>query len=527
MAKSYKQKLEDGIIAAHEAGDIEGAQVLADELMKWQPKKIDPTAGMSTGDKFLAGVGKGFVDIGRGVGQRVGLVDQKSVDESKNLDAPLMDTTAGAVGNVAGQIAAFAPTAFIPGANTAVGATLIGAGTGALQPTATGESVGKNALYGAAGGFAGNRLGNYVGNKVSGRVAQNELNKATNSVRDATLREAQAAGYSVAPSQANAGVGSRLLEGLSGKYKTNQLASIRNQKITDSLARKSLGLSEDAPLTREVLQSVRQEAFNNGYAPVRGAGVIKTDKAYEDAIAGIESTFTGASKSFPKAKANGVTDVTDMVKVGEFDSGDAVDMIRLLRDQADSAYASGNRELGKASKSAAQAIEDQIERALSGANPGVLKNFREARKLIAKTHTVEGALKEGGGSINASKLASRVQAGKPLTDELALIGKFSNNFKDVTKMPSSGGANPLTALDFFGGVGTSGLAMAGGAPAALGLVMPAARVGARYGILSGPYQRAFATPSYGSAALNVLDKARPALPYAGTIGGGLLGANYQ
>ena len=73
---TYKQRLEDAIVAAHNAGDVEGAQTLADELKSWQPKKVDPTEGMSTGQKLLAGVGKGFVDVGRGVGQRLGLVDQ-------------------------------------------------------------------------------------------------------------------------------------------------------------------------------------------------------------------------------------------------------------------------------------------------------------------------------------------------------------------------------------------------------------------------------------------------------------------
>jgi hypothetical protein len=34
----YNQKLEDALIAAHEAGDTEGAQAIADELKKWQPK---------------------------------------------------------------------------------------------------------------------------------------------------------------------------------------------------------------------------------------------------------------------------------------------------------------------------------------------------------------------------------------------------------------------------------------------------------------------------------------------------------
>lgn len=39
MMASYEQKLEDAIIKAHEAGDFEAAQAMADELKAWKPKK--------------------------------------------------------------------------------------------------------------------------------------------------------------------------------------------------------------------------------------------------------------------------------------------------------------------------------------------------------------------------------------------------------------------------------------------------------------------------------------------------------
>lgn len=43
---AYNQKLEDALIAAHEAGDTEGAQVIADELKRWQPKRSEPEPSM-------------------------------------------------------------------------------------------------------------------------------------------------------------------------------------------------------------------------------------------------------------------------------------------------------------------------------------------------------------------------------------------------------------------------------------------------------------------------------------------------
>jgi hypothetical protein len=55
---------------------------------------FSPTKGMGTGERLLAGAGKAFADIGRGIGQVTGLVSQEAVDEAKKLDAPLMSTGA-------------------------------------------------------------------------------------------------------------------------------------------------------------------------------------------------------------------------------------------------------------------------------------------------------------------------------------------------------------------------------------------------------------------------------------------------
>jgi hypothetical protein len=123
------------------------------------PKPIDPTEGVSATQKVLAGIGSGMTDLAYGVGQRVGLVDQETIDEKKALDAPLKATTSGSVGNVVGKVALGIPAAFIPGANTLAGAAAIGGVQGLAEPTATGESVLKNAAIGAGAGAGGVVLG--------------------------------------------------------------------------------------------------------------------------------------------------------------------------------------------------------------------------------------------------------------------------------------------------------------------------------------------------------------------------------
>ena len=114
--------------------------------------QYDPTEGMSTTGKLIAGYGSAIPRMVRGVGQRLGLVSQAEVDEANRLDAPLLRTGAGSVGNIAGSVMAAVPTMAIPGAASIPGAAVIGAAQGLTTPTSTGESAVQNA---AIGGVAG------------------------------------------------------------------------------------------------------------------------------------------------------------------------------------------------------------------------------------------------------------------------------------------------------------------------------------------------------------------------------------
>lgn len=155
-------KLSDADLMALRQGNVsgisdQGLQVLrsgqrqqrAAAQLEADRKTFDPTVGMSGTERFLAGVGKAITDVGRGVGQMVGVVDRKDISESRARDAALMNTGAGIAGNVVGNIATLAPTMFIPGANTIAGSAAIGTASGLVQPSeSTGETLRNIAIGG-------------------------------------------------------------------------------------------------------------------------------------------------------------------------------------------------------------------------------------------------------------------------------------------------------------------------------------------------------------------------------------------
>lgn len=129
----------------------EGLQHLAGQ--RRAPIKMDVNVGdLSSTDRFLASMGVGFGDLALGVKQRLGMVSQEEVDARRRVDREITQGAAGTAGNVAAKVMAVVPAAFIPGANTVLGAGAIGAAQGFLEPTASDESVLQNTLIGGAAG---------------------------------------------------------------------------------------------------------------------------------------------------------------------------------------------------------------------------------------------------------------------------------------------------------------------------------------------------------------------------------------
>lgn len=493
------------------------------------PAPMNPTEGNSFVDNLMAATGKGMTSVARAVGvspeflRHQGLPGTK--EEADQLDAPLMRTVGGKVGNVLGQASLAAPAMLAPGANTYLGATALGGLTGAAFTEGGVDERAKGALGGALGGIAGKGLGDLIGwgapklaeKLVAGRAAV----QTANAGRDAAAMSAKQAGYVLPPADVNPSFMNEVLGGLSGKIKTAQVASARNQNVTNSLARKALGLADDAPLTADSLQAVRNTAATTGYAPIRQAGEVTADSAYTKALDAIAGQYQGAARSFPGAAKNPVSDMVESLRQQKFDAGDALDMVKVLRESADKAYRAGDSGLGKASKAAAGALEDQIERHLkANGDDAAMAAFRKARQDIAKSYSVQKAVNPATGDVAAPSLARELQKGKPLSGELKAIAEVASAFPKATQALKES-PKAVSPLDFaFGG----GAGLATGNPLAMATMV--ARPAARSLLLSKPYQGLLAAPQSYEAGL--LELALPALNGAATkralpFAGGLLG----
>lgn len=343
----------------------------------------------------------------------------------------------------------------------------------------------------------------YAKESASAKAAQ-----SLNADRDAAMIKGLDMGLVASPSEAkNRTFTSTLMAGKAGKIATEGEASMRNQPIIHNAMADEIGVAPNTPLKANVLNKVRSDAYKQGYEPLKNIGEIKPDKSYYQALKDIAADEIKASKSFGKAAGTEIRKIVQPLMVKSFDSDSAMSQIKKLRNEADKAYSGTNPDkvMGKAYKGAANALEDAFENHLSQTGQSdLLAKFRESRKLIAKTHTVESVTNPSTGLIDPQLLGKLAKDNKKLgklSGKIKDMAEFSHNFPKSTKSPEIAAGHGISKLDAemagLSGVGSSVAAgLAGGGPigagAALvgGALLPAATSSlARKRIFSKSYQK--------------------------------------
>lgn len=266
------------------------------------------------------------------------------------------------------------------------------------------------------------------------------------------LQQASRAGYVVPPATArpNSSIAG-VAEGAAGKLTTAQAASAANQSVTNRLAAQAVGIADDGTVSREALSAIRTEAGRAHEALRNFPGPIVSDTAYRVAITDATRSLEKVANQLPALAQKDLLNIAKGLEQPRFDPDVAVDAIRLLRDRADTAYRAGDGTVGRAYRALSDAFEGLVERRLTASGPQgaeLVQNFRSARELIAKTYTIEGALK--GENVNAQALASALDKGRYLSGTLRQIGQFAQNFPKAARViPATESLPPYSPLDMF------------------------------------------------------------------------------
>lgn len=429
--------------------------------------------------------------------------------------APNVTAPTNVAQNALTRMGAIAPTENMTTGQRIVDTGLQAATTGLINPASGVRNAMSNVVKGGIAGTVGQTATEVTGSPLvglaagmatpallEGRAASTaaaaQSAQARNAVRDQTLRDGQQQGLMVTPGSVNPSGRNVAMEQIAGKSRVEQQISLKNQEVFDSLARRAVGLPENAALTVPAMKAVRAEEYAKGYVPLAQAGPIQTDQTFRQQLTDIVNRFTGPSRSFPGAIPNEVNHLVGSIRVGQFDAADGIQMSQTLRDAASGSFRQGNNGLGHAQIAASRAIEDQIERQLASMNnpqaAQMLQQFRDSRVRMAVSHAVEDAIHVGSGSIDASKLAADLQKGKMLTNELETAARFANTFKNVSKSPANigtPGAGSLFGTGLGSTIGAGVGALMGNAPGAVvgAAALPAISAGSRAYLQSARAQR--------------------------------------
>jgi hypothetical protein len=219
-----REQLYAALQRADAAGDAEAARAIARRLASMQTAAPAPkpepmrtggemaTEGMGIGERLLAGIGRGAVDVVQGAeqlgdrlaqfnpaspafwmeeGQRdkaKSAYDAKVADEARLFDDGLGQTTSGTIGRVLGNVVATAPLGVAGGGIR--GAMAAGGAAGALQPVTGGDFAGEKLEQIGLGALGG---GAVAGLLKGGKVTVGAVKTLAGKLRDSMPNVTQAA----------------------------------------------------------------------------------------------------------------------------------------------------------------------------------------------------------------------------------------------------------------------------------------------------------------------------------------------
>lgn len=402
-------------------------------------------AGASLTSGAVAAPAAGLAGLGTAIAKAFGITNADPADVIRKVQGALTYEPKSKSGQQAVDVIAAPFELLAKGANKAGEVTADVTGSPAVGAAVNaGLSVAAPAALMKGAQMASGALKNSAAASEAKALTRNQQAAESNRI----VTQSKDAGYTLPPSQVNPSLTNKALEGVSGSPKVAKRASIQNQPITNDIIRKDIGLADDIPASREALAAVRAEA-GQAYEAIKNVGTITNDAQYFTDLKNITKSYDTAAESY-KGVANPIADVVKILHEKNVQAPAAIEMVKILRGKADTAYRTGDAPLGKAYKQAGQAIDDSLNRYLQTeaeffADPKMadaVAKYQAARQQIAKTYTAEKALTSSG-NFNAMVYARELNKGRPLDGGALQVAQFAEKFPSYAKLPEKTGGRHL------------------------------------------------------------------------------------
>ncbi len=251
----------------------------------------------------------------------------------------------------------------------------------------------------AAGGVAGTAVGKVLNTDKSGKAIAGLMEQ--DAAENAIIQTAKDAGYVLPPSKINPNAVNAGADFLAGDSAVSNDFSLRNQRVTNSLARKYIKLPENATLN---------------------------DKNISQAVAQAKQPYDELRALSPQADAN-------------------IDGLLQAKADANRAWKAYNRlptpevlKVATENDALADMFHDElVTEATNAGMANMEKRLQKAKVDLAKIHMVEVALGPDG-NVSAKAFSRAGERGVPLTDEGKVIADTAYTFPTVTKDKRSIGA---------------------------------------------------------------------------------------
>lgn len=441
-----RAQLENALLRAHAAGDVDAARRLARAIKAQQPaaptaavaKSADdpslwvggavPSTDPTQGNSFLrnagAGAGKSVVDTYEGLKQLVGAgMTPEQAMERRQLDAPLMDTGGGITGNIAGQVAQMAvpvgggarAASYLGRAAPYVAAAARGGAFAAAQPVATGESRGENAAAGAAWGTLGQGVADVAA--VGAKAAASRLGPV---VRE-SIEAARAMGIPLNVAQTTNSGPIRTAQAVtkylpfSGAAKAAQ----RQQEAFNRAIGKTFG-ADSAVLSDDVMKAARQklsQQFDDIYS--RNDVAITPDTVRR--LAEVERrAFQDMVPEEAAVIRNQVNKILEQAGDGSMNGR----MYQSIRTSLQKAEKSGGN-IGRIVKEVRNELDDAAAQSIRTADAAALKRVRSGWANLRTTEDALGQVAGASGNVRPAALYPLIRKGA--TPEMRVLAKVGQN----------------------------------------------------------------------------------------------------